>query len=253
MINEQEQKAEANAASVADAAKVFQLVDLTRLEEHDDESNVIALVRKSKKNGICCAGVCVYPEFIKTAKNTLKEIDNSVSTVVTVVNFPDGKQALTEVIQQTKTAIADGADEIDLVLPYHLIQENKQAEAQTFVEAIKAECGNVLLKVIIESGELATAQLIDEASSVCVQAGADFVKTSTGKVPVNATLEAANVILTQIQQSEKTVGFKAAGGVRDLEGAIEYIALAESIMGAGWVKPSTFRIGASGLVDQLVF
>lgn len=233
------------------AQKIFQLVDLTRLEENDSNENVLALIDKSKMGDVCVAGVCIYPEYIPLVKARLQELGNTQSKIVTVVNFPHGDKSLKSVKEETIKAIEDGADEIDLVLPYHLIQAGEDDQAKEFVKAIKEVCSNNVLKVIIESGELKDPLLIEHASYAVINAGAEFVKTSTGKVRVNATPEACEVILNCISRSGKNVSFKAAGGVKDYETALAYIAQANSIMGENWVTPDTFRIGASSLVDSL--
>ena len=121
------------------------------------------------------------------------------------------------------------------------------------VRACKDVCGEaVTLKVIIESGELESSVLIRLASEIAIEAGADFIKTSTGKVPVNATLEAAKIMLQVIKEKNKAIGFKAAGGVKTTQQAADYLALAEDIMGKEWISPKTFRFGASSLLGDLL-
>ncbi len=149
-----------------------------------------------------------------------------------------------------------GADEIDLVLPYRDYLEGNKATAITLIKSAKHACGNKCLKVILETGELKDNTMIANASSDCLAAGADFLKTSTGKIATGATLEAAATMLQAIRAYQatntRTIGFKASGGIRTVKGAIEYIALANLIMGSDWVKSQTFRIGASSLLDALL-
>lgn len=148
--------------------------------------------------------------------------------------------------------MASGADEVDVVFPYRALMAGNEAVGLELVEACRQACGDAVLKVIIESGELADPALIRRASELAIDGGADFLKTSTGKVEVNATLEAAEIMLQVIRDSGKEIGFKAAGGVRSAEDAQGYLQLAERLMGAAWITPAHFRFGASGLLDDLL-
>ncbi|MBU3825674.1 MAG: deoxyribose-phosphate aldolase, partial [Candidatus Oceanisphaera merdipullorum] len=216
-----------------------------------------------KRQG-CVAAVCVYPRFIEVAKHTLQALNVSEQVMIaTVVNFPYGVDSITQVEQDINVAIAAGAHEIDLVLPYRQLMAGHSEFAQSMVQAAKAICVEasmmrlpldkpILLKVIIESGELATGTLITQASKLAIDGGADFIKTSTGKVARNATLMAAELMLTAIRDSGKNVGFKAAGGVCTTAEALQYLQLAASIMGKDWLTPVHFRLGASGLLTQLL-
>mmetsp|Transcript_87711 Transcript_87711/g.235229 ORF Transcript_87711/g.235229 Transcript_87711/m.235229 type:complete len:219 (+) Transcript_87711:1-657(+) len=187
--------------------------------------------------------------------------------VCTVVNFPDGQETVDKVVDDTVRAVADGADEIDLVIDYRLLKEDAargQEAAERLVRSVRGKCpdGQVLLKVIIESGELGEAALIKAASDAAIAGGCDFVKTSTGKVKVNATPAAAQIMLTAIAASEKAggcsrvVGFKAAGGVRDVNQARVYLELAaETLLGDRQrileVDSRRLRFGASSLLPSL--
>jgi deoxyribose-phosphate aldolase len=181
--------------------------------------------------------------------------------VCTVVNFPSGQEATEKVVQDTKAAVQDGADEVDVVINYRLLIENKQEgckAAQELVKAVRAECpqGQVALKVIIESGELGNEELIVAASEAAIAGGCDFVKTSTGKVKVNATPEAAEAMLKVVAASGKAVGFKAAGGVRDAAQARQYLELtARILLGDARrhheVDARQLRFGASSLLPAL--
>jgi len=149
--------------------------------------------------------------------------------------------------------VASGAHEVDVVFPYRALMAGDEETGRELVEMCKAACGGqAQLKVIIESGELKEPALIQRASELAIEGGADFIKTSTGKVPVNATLEAAEIMLKAIKASGKNVGFKAAGGVRTAEEAAQYLALAADIMGPQWVTPEHFRFGASSLLNNLL-
>lgn len=172
--------------------------------------------------------------------------------MATVVNFPHGGTDIEATVAETKQAVADGADEIDVVLPYKAFMDGDKDTAAALLTATREACKGKVMKVIIESGVLAHAALIAEASRLSIECGADFIKTSTGKTPVSATLEAANAMLEVIRESGKPVGFKASGGVRTTEQAADYLTLADKIMGPKWANVKTFRFGASGLRDSLL-
>lgn len=231
------------------AKLALSLMDLTSLNEDDTDDVIRTLCGSADTPFGHPAAVCVYSRFVNTAKTALA--DNGVK-VATVANFPHGGDNVAAVAQEVQAMIASGADEVDVVLPYRALMNGNEALAAALVAQSKAACGNNPLKVIIESGELKTPTLIQRASEIAIKNGADFVKTSTGKVTVNATLEAAEIILNTIKASGKNVGFKAAGGVRSVEDAKAYLQLAQNIMGDDWVSTNTFRFGASGLLGSLL-
>jgi len=175
-----------------------------------------------------------------------------------VVNFPEGGEDTEAVVAETRQAIAEGADEIDLVMAYKAFASGRKGFAEEQIIRVKAAVPEpAILKVILETGEIKDPLLIHAASNVAIAAGADFIKTSTGKVTVNATLEAAEIMLTAIEEArrdnaERVIGFKPAGGIRTSEDAESYLALADRIMGHNWASASTFRFGASGLLDALI-
>ena len=149
--------------------------------------------------------------------------------------------------------MTDGANEIDVVLPWRAFLQGKHDVAHALLLAVAQETKpQAHLKVILETGELKDPQLIRQASELAIECGADFIKTSTGKTPVSATPEAARAMLQVIRASGKKVGFKASGGIRSFEDAKLYLALCDEIMGPEWAKPETFRFGASGLLDALL-
>ncbi len=231
------------------AARALGLLDLTSLNDSDTEETVKDLCAKAHGEFGHTAAVCIWPRFVKTAKEALK---GTPVRIATVVNFPHGGTDVEATVAETKQAIADGADEIDVVLPYKAFMEGDAASAKALLVATRKACEGKTLKVIIESGVLAHANTIAEASRLSIACGADFIKTSTGKTPVSATLEAANVMLEVIRESGKPVGFKASGGVRTTEQAADYMTLADKIMGPKWIGLMTFRFGASGLRDSLL-
>jgi deoxyribose-phosphate aldolase len=160
------------------------------------------------------------------------------------------------VLDTTSRALVDGADEIDVVLPYRAWLRGDTHVAADVLDGVRdlSSSGNPIatVKVIIETGELPDRAAIDRASHFVIARGADFVKTSTGKTPVSATLEAAEVIIEAIDVSGKPVGFKASGGIRTLDDARSYLELAATLMGEEWISPTTFRFGASSLLDALL-
>ena len=148
--------------------------------------------------------------------------------------------------------MTNGADEIDVVVPWKMLLEGHPENVAARVARVKAAADGAPVKAIIESGMLAKAPFIRAATAGAIDGGADFVKTSTGKVPVNATLDAARVIFQELQSSPKCVGFKASGGIRTTKAALEYLTLADEIMGKSWAAPSTFRIGGSVLLPDVL-
>ena len=235
------------------AQRALQLMDLTTLNDNDTDASVIALCHQAKSPAGNTAAVCVYPRFVPIARKTLRDLGASEIKIATVTNFPHGNDDIDIAVIETKAAVAYGADEVDVVFPYRALMAGNQEIGFELVKACKAACGDdVMLKVIIESGELKTPELIRAASEIAIAAGADFIKTSTGKVAVNATPEAAKIMLEVIKEKNPAVGFKAAGGVKNAEQAADYLALAESVLGENWVSAKTFRFGASSLLGSLL-
>lgn len=235
------------------ARKAIRLMDLTTLGDDDTEGKIVSLCRRAHTPFGDTAAVCVYPRFVPVACKTLQAEAVRHIQVATVSNFPHGNDDLEIALAETRAAIAYGADEVDLVFPYRALIGGNAGIGFEMVRACKAACGkDILLKVIIESGELQTDSLIRKACKICIEAGADFLKTSTGKVPVNATREAARVMLEVIKELNPSVGFKAAGGITTAEEAGLYMDLAENILGADWVTARHFRFGASSLLDNLL-
>ena len=174
--------------------------------------------------------------------------------IATVTNFPHGNDDIDIAVAETKAAVAYGADEVDVVFPYRALMAGNEEVGFELVKQCKAACGDILLKVIIETGELKEEALIKKASEISIKAGADFIKTSTGKVPVNATPEYARMMLEVIRDMDvaESVGFKPAGGVRTAEDAAAYLAMADEILGDNWVDARHYRFGASSLLTNLL-
>ncbi|MBR0573753.1 MULTISPECIES: deoxyribose-phosphate aldolase [Pasteurellaceae] len=237
------------------AKQALSLMDLTTLNDNDTDEKVIALCEQAKTEFGSPAAVCIYPRFIPVAHKKLKALGLDVK-VATVTNFPHGNDDINIAVTETKAAVVYGADEVDVVFPYKALIAGNEEVGFELVKQCKAVCeqANVLLKVIIETGELKTEQLIRKASEIAINAGADFIKTSTGKVPVNATLESARIMLEVIRDLNVAdkVGFKAAGGVKTTAEAEQYLSLAADILGKDWVNSTHFRFGASSLLVNLL-
>ena len=234
------------------AKEAIALMDLTTLNVDDTDATVIALCRQAHTPAGDTAAVCIYKQFIPIARETLDAQGTKYIRIATVTNFPHGSDDVATALAETKEALMLGADEVDVVFPYKALMNGNETVGYELVKACKEACGDVLLKVIIESGELKSPELIQKASEICIDAGADFIKTSTGKVTVNATLEAAEIMLKVIEKKNRNVGFKAAGGVKDAQTAKAYLDLAKEILGEKWVNARHFRFGASSLLNNLL-
>lgn len=238
----------------AAALRALKLMDLTTLNDDDTDAKVIALCHDAKTAVGNTAAICIYPRFIPIAKKTLREQGTPEIRIATVTNFPHGNDDIEIAVAETKAAVAYGADEVDVVFPYRALIAGNEQVGFDLVKQCKAACGDILLKVIIETGELKEEALIKKASQICIEAGADFIKTSTGKVPVNATPEYARMMLEVIRDMgvAKTVGFKPAGGVRTAQDAALYLAMADELLGADWADSMHYRFGASSLLTNLL-
>ena len=238
----------------AAALKALSLIDLTTLNDSDTDQIVIALCHDAKTAVGNTAAICIYPRFIPIAKKTLREQGTPEIKIATVTNFPHGNSDIDIAVAETTAAVAYGADEVDVVFPYRTLIAGDEQLGFELVKQCKEACGQTLLKVIIETGELKETHLIKRASEICIEAGADFIKTSTGKVPVNATPEAAEIMLKVIRDMgvSQRVGFKPAGGVRSAEDAKLYLDMAAEILGEEWVDADHYRFGASSLLTSLL-
>lgn len=235
------------------AQRALSLMDLTSLSDTETEQDINALCQQAKSAGGETAAICIFPRFVPMAKKILKAQQTPQIKIATVTNFPHGNDDLDIALAETQAAVAYGADEVDLVFPYRALMQGNEDIGFDMVKVCKQACGEFAkLKVIIESGELKSAELIQKASEIAINAGADFIKTSTGKVPVNATPEAAKIMLEVIKNKNVDVGFKPAGGVRNAEDAAVYLDLADSILGPEWADNNHFRFGASSLLNSLL-
>lgn len=232
------------------ARRAIALLDLTELGDSATPEQVESLCRRAVGPHGTVAAVCVWPHHVALA---VERLWGTSVRVATVVNFPTGDEAVHDVLLMTSQALADGADEIDLVLPYRALMHGDLAHAAAMVDHVRevVPADSHRLKVILETGELAHPTLIDAAARLAIEHGADFVKTSTGKTPQSATLQATGIMLNAIREATSSVGLKPSGGIRTLADAAAYLQQADAVMGPDWATPATFRFGASGLLDAL--
>lgn len=229
--------------------QIVPLLDITSLNDADTSAVIAQLCERGITPMGQVAAVCVFPKFVQFAQTKLADTGIKIATVS---NFPDGIQPLEQTVNEIQQDILNGADEIDIVMPYQAYIAGERLFAKNYVQHCKKICGHeILLKVILETGALMKPELISDASRDMIEAGADFIKTSTGKYGQGVTLDAVSAILHVIKVSPRRVGLKIAGGIRTLEDAMIYMQLAGKIMGEKWVNPHTFRIGASTLMDDI--
>jgi deoxyribose-phosphate aldolase len=239
---------------------LLSMVDLTSLEGSDTDARIISICEKARSFHLMgshipdVAAVCFYPPFIALARHELRDTGIRVATVAGA--FPSGQSPLSAKLEEVKFAVESGADEIDTVISRGKLLEGDLAFVHDEIAAIRAACGKTHLKVILETGELHAVEHIRRGSQVAIEAGADFIKTSTGKVQPAATLEAffimAETVREYAQKTGKKVGIKPAGGISTADEALKYLNVLKAVLGPKWVDRDLFRIGASRLTDDLV-
>ena len=237
--------------SSSTAHRAIALLDLTELGDHATVDDVTALCTRAVGPHGKVAAVCVWPRHVAHAARQLAATGVRIATVV---NFPSGNDDIDAVVELARAAQLDGADEIDLVLPYRAFLAGDHARGAAMISAVRqavAAGSGKTLKVILETGELVDLAVIRAAAELAIRHGADFIKTSTGKTPVSATLGATQVMLQVIHDLDPAVGLKPSGGIRTLADAAAHLAQADTIMGPAWASPATFRFGASGLLTAL--
>ncbi|HEY5018992.1 MAG TPA: deoxyribose-phosphate aldolase [Streptosporangiaceae bacterium] len=236
------------------------MIDLTTLEGADTPGKVRALCAKARRPEPRdpavppVAAVCVYPDLVGTAKSELAGSTVAVASVATA--FPSGRSSLPVKLADVQDAIRAGADEIDMVIDRGAFLSGRYGQVFAEITAVRQACGSARLKVILETGELATLDNVARASWLAMLAGADFIKTSTGKVTPAATPPVALVMLGAVRDYERAagrqVGVKVAGGIRTAKDAIRYLVLVNETAGPRWLSPEMFRIGASSLLNDLL-
>lgn len=252
--------------SIKTSAKAYALdlairmVDLTTLEGQDTPGKVRALASKAMRpdpsDPTCpqVAAVCVYPDMVATAKETLGASGVNVAAVATA--FPSGRAALDIKLADTRDAVEAGADEIDMVIDRGAFLSGHYLQVFEEIVAVKEACGPAHLKVIFETGELQTYDNVRRASWLAMMAGGHFIKTSTGKVQPAATLPVTMIMLEAVrdfrEQTGQMVGVKPAGGIRTAKDAIKYLVMVNEVAGPDWLDPDWFRFGASTLLNELL-
>lgn len=240
------------------ARRALPLIDLTNVDDDCTVETATALCTKARNLPVHVAAVCLRPAFIRTAKQVLAGTGIKVATVI---NFPDASTTpemagtsldIARHVALTRQAVADGADEIDLVFAWKSFIEGDRTGPVKVVEAVKEACGPAKLKVILESGVYPDLATLRAACDAVIDAGADFLKTSTTRVSPAATPEAARVLCEASAAAGSMVSVKISGGVRTAEQAQQYLDIVADIMGLHWITPEHFRIGASKLVDNLL-
>jgi deoxyribose-phosphate aldolase len=233
------------------ALRALKLLDLTDLNDGCREDHIEQLVQKAVTPHGPVAAVCVWPQFVSLAKGRLKA---SGVKVATVINFPKGGDNVERAIDDAEEALDDGADEIDLVLPWKALIDGDDITPRSMVSEVQELCEDqdARLKVILETGMLPDQMMVRKAADLAIDAGADFIKTSTGKAQISATPEAVRTMIAAIQASSRTIGLKPSGGIKTLADAKTYLGLVDDALGPVWASPGTFRFGASGLYDALI-
>lgn len=231
--------------TAASARAALACLDLTSLNEGDTEADIARLCQRATGPFGPTAAVCVWPRLAAFAR---RELPATVA-VAAVANFPDGSADTARAVADTRAIVDAGAQEVDVVIPYQRLDA-----APTLLAAVRSACKGLLLKVILETGELSNPAQVARACRIALDAGADFLKTSTGKVRMNATPQAARALLQAIADdpgARQRVGFKPAGGIRTVADAQIYMTLVHEILGDTALSPRRFRIGASSLLDDI--
>jgi deoxyribose-phosphate aldolase len=236
------------------------MIDLTTLEGADTHGKVRHLCAKGSRpepsdpRVPAVAAICVYPDLVATARDALAGSSVKVASVASA--FPSGRASLAVKLLDTSEAVAAGADEVDMVIDRGAFLEGNLGKVLEEIVAVKEACGDAHLKVILETGELATYDNVRRAAWLAMLGGADFVKTSTGKVSPAATLPVALVLLEAVRDFDaatgRSVGVKVAGGIRTSKDAIRYLVVVNETVGDAWLRPERFRIGASSLLNDLL-
>jgi deoxyribose-phosphate aldolase len=238
----------------------IRVMDLTTLEGADTPGKISALATKAMRPDPSdptipsCAALCVYPSLVPTAVERLRGSSVKVASVATA--FPSGQAELDVKLADTRDAVEAGADEIDMVIDRGAFLSGRYAKVYDEVVRVKEACGEAHLKVILETGELGTYDNVRRAALLAIAAGADFVKTSTGKISPAATLPVTLCMLEVVRdvqdETGRRIGVKAAGGIRTAKQAVQYLVLVHETLGPEWLTPDLFRLGASSLLNDVL-
>lgn len=243
----------AAASRVELARRLICLTDLTRLNDSDDATSVSALAALARSGPVKPAAVCIWARWIPTA---LEALHGSGISVCAVANFPSGAAPPDDAAAEVALAVAAGAAEVDVVFPYRALLAGDARVGLELVRACREACAQqALLKIILETGQLGSADTIRRAADIAIEGGAHFLKTSTGKTQPAATPEAAAVLLEAVAAARsdgRYVGLKVSGGIRTFDEAVVYLTLYERELGLGSASAGNFRIGASALFEELL-
>jgi len=237
---------------------LYSCVDFTSLNGTDTNESIKAtaeqLKREYEQSGFHPAAFCTWPIYAGLVKKALE--GTPIQTAVVSGGFPAGQTHFSLKMSEVAMAVAEGADEIDFVINRGKFLSGNSSYLEEEVYVAKEKCGNAILKVILETGELAAPDVIRRASVLSIKNGADFIKTSTGKSAVSATPEAVKEMTNAIKQhfvrTAQKIGIKPSGGISDIKTAMEYVALIETNTGKDWLQPKYFRIGASRLASEIL-
>jgi len=237
------------------------MMDLTTLEGKDTPGKVAFVCRKAlqpaepKYQVPACAAVCVYPNMVRHARRFLGE-NSAVNVASVATGFPSGQYPLRTKLEEVRRATGDGADEIDMVIDRNAFLTGEHTRVFDEIAAVKQACGAAHLKVILETGELVTCDNVRLASRIAMEAGADFIKTSTGKVQPAATMPVTLVMMEAIRDffyaTGTRIGMKPAGGIRNSKQALAYLVMVKETLGDDWLTPDLFRFGASTLLNDVL-
>ena len=248
-------------AAKAEGLKLtLSMIDLTTLEGQDTPGKVRQLCQKAVHLHDALpdlphvAAVCVYPTMVGVARKALGDRDIGVASVATA--FPSGMSPLNIKLEETNIAVSEGADEIDMVISRGAFLKGEYGYVFDEIAAVKEACGDAHLKVILETGELGTLDRVRRASVLAMHAGADFIKTSTGKIQPAATMQVTYVMLQAIRdfyrETGRMVGMKPAGGISKSKLALHYLVMLNETLGSAWMTPTWFRFGASSLANDVL-
>jgi deoxyribose-phosphate aldolase len=230
-------------------SRILGLIDLTSLEISDDQPKIAALAKRAISPFGSVAALCVWPRLISAARHGLEDPNVRLAAVA---NFPSGAQDLGETLAEVQTALSAGANEIDLVFPYQQFLRGEPLAAEKYVADVRASLpAAITLKVILETGAHPEAAATQKLAQAAIRAGADFLKTSTGKIAIGATPEAVKILLECATHAPRPIGVKASGGIRSISDAKTYLALADQAFGTA-VSAAQFRFGASSLLDDVL-
>ncbi|MDG9728823.1 deoxyribose-phosphate aldolase [Ignatzschineria sp. RMDPL8A] len=229
------------------AEKMIGILDLT---DFSPALNIDALCEKAISPYGTVAGVCVLPQYVKELNARI----GSKVKIVTVANFPSGDLNLYRTCSEVKKAIDDGADEIDVVFPYFAFLNHQARLCEDFLRGVREAAGDKTLKVILETGALKSQGYVKRASEMAIRIGADFIKTSTGRISKGASVESVGTMLAAIRsaEAEARTGIKISGGISTFSQALIYLELVIATMGSEWGTPDHFRFGASSLFESLI-